>query len=440
MKNILTIITLMALTLGLQAQDGVNKPLSQYGLGLGNGTSNMPVATAMGGVAYTTAANNIVNPYNPASYAAIQKESFVFDMGFGVSMVTQRDADSKLFDGDGNVAYVSVAFPLTRWWKTALSLQPLSDMSYQSVNTAALPGVDSGTVRTSYAGTGGVTRILWGHAFNIVPDRLALGFNVNFYHGYISREINYIFSAPDTLPQYMNVCRQKVTLIRNFTFDAGLQYFQPLGKDYLLGIGLTAATPRTMTVSDNALVRTFVLQNGYPSYRDTIFPNRGESPEYQSTLKMPLQVGLGLSLQHNAQWRVALDMSYAAWSGTQYEDNQQLFGSTAVVYDRNLRGALGFQMLGDMDAAAYARRITYSAGVHYEQGKLRLDIGGNNHCLNEWGFGFGASLPMRKGKSSLTISAGYSSFGTGDLLRQSAFTIGVGLGSCESWFVKKKYN
>ena len=57
-----------------------------------------------------------------------------------------------------------------------------------------------------------------------------------------------------------------------------------------------------------------------------------------------------------------------------------------------------------------------------------------------WGFGVGLSLPMRKGRSVLNISAAYSSFGTADLLRRDTFTIGISVGSCESWFVKRKFN
>ena len=65
---------------------------------------------------------------------------------------------------------------------------------------------------------------------------------------------------------------------------------------------------------------------------------------------------------------------------------------------------------------------------------------GTEYKLNEWGVGAGVSLPMRKGRSVLNISAAYSSMGTVDLLRRDVFTVGISVGSCESWFVKRKFN
>ena len=56
------------------------------------------------------------------------------------------------------------------------------------------------------------------------------------------------------------------------------------------------------------------------------------------------------------------------------------------------------------------------------------------------GGGLGFALPMRKGRSVLTLSVAYSSFGNLDLLRRDVFTVGLSIGSCERWFAKRKYN
>lgn len=428
---------LMALGLGASAQNGLNVPYSQYGIGLTNLPYNMPSVAAMGGVTYTRAANNSINPFNPASYAAIEKESFVFDMGFRADMSSQKDNSASLYDADGNLGYIAVGFPITRWWKTAFAILPLSDVSYESVQTATTVGAD---VRTRYEGDGGVSRMMWGHAFNLGKN-LSLGFNANYLYGGITRGITYSFTTTDSSTVYMDSRRQKTTLVSNFSFDMGLQYFQPLGHDYELGIGLTAALPRTMMVKDNALAYTFVTYSGNEYMRDTIFPNPGEDAEYSSTLEQPLQLGMGLSFKKNNHWLVAIDGTYAPWSGLKYSDKNDLLGQSSMQYDDNLRFNLGFQLLGDLGATHYVRRITYSAGAHYESGRLRFVLAdGNPYKLDEWGFGLGATLPMRKGRSLLNISASYSSLGTGDLLRHNCFSIGLSVSSSDSWFVKRKYN
>lgn len=449
MKRIAILALALALAIASSAQNGLNTPFSQYGLGMSSLPYNVPMAAMRGGAVYTLAQNNIVNPFNPASLAAVQTESFVFDMGFAFQLTTQKDPQTSLFDADGTLGYLSLAMPITKWWKTGLSLLPQSDVSYLSVSEQPLmhPGIDTaiGTAKTTYEGNGGVSRLIWGHGFNLWKDRLSVGFNVNLLYGAISRGIDYDFTVADSLPQYMNARRQKTTLMRNVTFDAGLQYFQPLGKDYQLGIGITCAPPRTLSVKDNALAFTYVTYSSSDYLRDTIFPDRDSLSEYTSLMRMPLQLGLGLSLQKNNAWRIAVDGSYAQWSGAKYEDRYDLLGNGhALQYDANLRGALGLQFLGDPGATHYARRITYSAGLHYESGKLRLALDQEHpdavQRLDEWGIGVGVTLPMRKGKSLLSLSANYSSFGTADLLRHNAVTFGISVSSADSWFVKRKYN
>ena len=132
-----SLLTALMLTLAMTAtaQNGLNSPYSQYGIGLNDMPYNMPAAAALGGVVYTRASTNMLNPFNPASYAIIGKETFIFDMGLNIEATTLRNNDDKLRDGDGNLGYLAIGFPLTKWWKTALGVMPLSDVNYQSVRT-----------------------------------------------------------------------------------------------------------------------------------------------------------------------------------------------------------------------------------------------------------------------------------------------------------------
>ena len=98
----LFLLLLVIVGFAAKAQNGINSPFSQYGIGFSNLPYNYPVISAMGGVAYTKAAPNMVNPFNPASYAAVKKESMVFDMGLSIEMATLRDNQQKAYDADGN--------------------------------------------------------------------------------------------------------------------------------------------------------------------------------------------------------------------------------------------------------------------------------------------------------------------------------------------------
>lgn len=443
-RSIITSLLLLALfEIGTaSAQNSFNSPYSQYGIGESNMPFNMPYACGMGGVVFSRSATNSINPSNPASYAAVETESFVFDMGVNLQSCTLRDNSQTLNDADGTIAYLAVAFPITKWWKTSLGLMPFSTVGYQSVQQDNDPNnLGYKKMSTTYDGNGGVSQLYWGNAFNL-GKRLSAGFNINYLYGSITRAITYDFSQGDTT-YFMNSRRQKDTYVRNVLLDFGIQYRQPLNENYTLNFGLVCKPQQTLTVSDEAMIYTFVNNNGAEYLTDTIFPARGNSNTYESSLEQPLTLGFGLALMRNERWQVAADFTYAPWAGLKYTENSEynLFGLSSIQYDNNYyRVALGGEWMGIADANSYWSRIGVRVGVHYESGRLSLALSDGNYLLNEAGAGVGFAFPMRKGKSVLNLSFGYSSFGTADLLRRDCFTVGLSIGSCERWFVKRKYN
>ena len=74
-------------------QNGINSPFSQFGIGELKTLYSHPYTGSMGGLAYTVRKNNIINFANPASYTAIDSNSFVFDMGFGFDFITLENND-----------------------------------------------------------------------------------------------------------------------------------------------------------------------------------------------------------------------------------------------------------------------------------------------------------------------------------------------------------
>jgi hypothetical protein len=304
--------------------------------------------------------------------------------------------------------------------------------------------LDSSIIKTVYDGTGGVNMAFVGSAFNLLGEykeerRLQVGFNVNYHTGRVQHAITYSFVGVDST-HYKPSRRYKETKVGNVTFDLGLQYWEPLGEKYTLGVGFVYKPYRKMNVTDLALIYTF-----YPSDQsvaDTVFPASGESPEFTSTLEQDHTFGIGLSFERNDRWRVSADATFAGWSGMKYTEGvtPPIMGQSALTYGPYSRYALGFEKIGVMDAPTYWGRISWSAGVNTDQGLIRLTIGGEEQVINAWGFGLGATLPMRKGRSLLTLSVGYRSVGNKDLLQRNSVTIGVSVSTCERWFVKRKYN
>ena len=426
-----------------QAQNGFNVPFSQYGIGLSDMPYNMPSAFSLGGAVYSRAERNVINPFNPASYAAVENESFVFDIGLNIQSCVLRNDAKSLTDADGNVAYLNVAFPITRWWKMSAGILPYSTVNYESTQTHFDP-LTASDVKTVYAGNGGVTQFYWGSGFNI-GKRLSVGFNINYLYGTITRAITYDFQNNDST-YCINSRRQKNTLVSNLLVDVGLQYFQPLGSQYTLHFGATARLPRNMKVKDQSLAYTFLTYASTEYLFDTVFPQPGESDTYKSELLQPLAIGAGIGLERNELWEVDIDGYYSPISGLQYNEDPSynLFGASSLRYSPNWRVALGAEWKGDPTSGSYWGRIGVSAGAYYNHGRLTLapvsSSSEETTMINEIGGGVGFRFPMRKGRSVLMLALGYSSIGTVDLLRRDVFTVGISIGSCERWFVKRKYN
>lgn len=171
-KASIILMTLIAAALSALGQNGLNSPYSQFGVGVSDAPYNSPFAYSRGAV-LSRGGFNYINTSNPATYALIESQNFVMDMGLGVQMNKLKDKYTSQFDADGVIGYVAVGFPLAKWWKTVLSVQPYSDVSYQLTVPTSDPAT-YGKMKTLYEGNGGVNRFTWGHAFNI-GSRVSLG-------------------------------------------------------------------------------------------------------------------------------------------------------------------------------------------------------------------------------------------------------------------------
>ena len=331
--------------------------------------------------------------------------------------------------------------PITKWWKLAAGLMPYSTMEYESVQEQSDPIY--GKMKTTYAGGGGVNELFVGSAFNVLRGgahrpSLQAGFNVGLLTGHIQRNILYDFTTNN---YYLNKRRYKETAMGNVVFDLGVQMRQPLGEHYTLGVGVTYKPHLALRVKDEALIYTYHTdREEYPV--DTIFPAPGQESNYQSSVEQAQTIGVGLSIERNRRWRVAADAVFADWQGMKYTEGIEpaVFGDGNLRYGPYSRYALGAEKLGDMDAATYWGRMSWSLGAHLAQGVLWLADGDATRRLDEWGVGAGVTMPMRKGRSLLTLSVGYNSLGTPDMLQQSTLTFGIAVSSCERWFYKRKYN
>ena len=93
-KKIVFILLFVAFVLEIGAQNTVSSPYSKYGIGDDVNFTNT-INASMGGIYNGLRRNNFVNYRNPASFSAIDTQSFVFDIGFYSNNVFLRSNTAK---------------------------------------------------------------------------------------------------------------------------------------------------------------------------------------------------------------------------------------------------------------------------------------------------------------------------------------------------------
>lgn len=419
----------------VEAQNGFNLPYSQVGLGVYEQPFNMPSVARMGGVVYTRFGNSIINPFNPASYSGIGMESLVFDMGVNMQLSTTRSGSSLIKDADGDLGYLAMGLPVTKWLKVAFGLMPYSTVDYMTV----IPAATAGGMKTVYEGAGGANEAFIGMSFSLLDNKknsMAVGFNLNYLTGSIQRLLSYV--ATDSL--MVNSRKAQELRLGNAFLDFGVQYRHALGQKYTIGLGIVYSPYMKSKLRENTIIYTY--QGSNETILDTVFPSRGNEVEGKSMLEHSHTVGVGLSLERNGWWQVAADITFAGWQGMRHieVEDRAILGTGKMNVGAFRSYALGFEKLVNMDASKYIGRMGFSIGTYMQQGLMYVTTDNGERRVDQWGVGAGLTFPMRRGRSLLTVSAAYSMMGDKDLMQRECVTFGIALSCCERWFVKRKYN
>lgn len=100
------------------AQNNVVSPYSRFGYGVLNDHASSS-QRAMGGVGYGMNNGRQINSMNPASYAAIDTLTFLFDLGADLKSVNLKQGNESGNKLTGGLDYVTMQFPLASIWAEA---------------------------------------------------------------------------------------------------------------------------------------------------------------------------------------------------------------------------------------------------------------------------------------------------------------------------------
>jgi len=405
----------------VKGQITINSPYTRYGLGnlVENGMD--PRITAMGGLYYGFQRSNLINTANPASYAAFDSISFVFDAGiFGVLTNLQTD---RLTDQGSYVSlsHLMFGFPVTRWWRTSLGILPFSYVGYDIYYEEELEGITN--AQHVYQGSGGFNQLYWGNAFRI-GKKLFIGFNMKYMFGSIIRSRG--ISFPDSIEMKNTYIRGSIRP-SDFYGEIGFQYKTKLPKDLFMVIGGVFGPQVKIKSKASYLATTYFGDiNAAQFYYDTIEVRLNE----KGSFTLPVRIGTGFTVGKEGKWIAGADFLWQNWEKYKY------YGQSDSLLNRwNI--AVGGEYIPSASSNSYLQKVAYRTGFHF--GKTPLNLQGKH--LQEFGISFGVGLPIKKSKSTLNLSAVFGKRGTtqNGLIQENFFRFTIGVNVFENWFFKSKY-
>lgn len=403
---------------GMQsAQADVTTPYSMYGYGvLGDRATSMQ--RQMGGIGYAMSSGRQINVMNPASYAAIDSLTFLFDMGADVSMLWSQEGSARQHSVGGGLDYVTMQFPITKFMGASIGMLPYTSVGYAFGND-----IKHGAVENQ--GTGGINMAYFGLAGTY--KGFSLGANISYNFGNI---VNDVYSTPDNSTQGL---LEHVMEVRDWDVVIGAQYKANIGAYNRLGLGVTYSPAKSMHG------QTWVTQQALQveSKPDTIGYQK-LSGKYGT----PDSFGGGVSFTHErmSRWMIEADVTYQLWSKVKYSPIYKTDEPSAMVFqgmnfaDR-MRVALGGEWVPRL-RGNYGQRITYRIGGYFCNDYLKIQ--GNR--VREYGVTCGVGLHAPQDKTMINIGFEWKNRRAYPvrLVGENYFNITVGVNFNERWFWQRK--
>jgi hypothetical protein len=430
MLRYLKIVILLLLTAQFSAgQKLVNSPYARFGPGLLEPAGTFK-SLSMGrtGVADSDPLN--ISYQNPASYASLDTNSFVFDFGFDYRIIVLSDASGNYKSDDMNFHHLIMGFPIGKNAGFATGIIPYSSGYYNLSKTIGPgdPGYDPiiGETVETHKGTGGFNKFFFGFGINPFGG-LSLGANMTFLFGELERSNGYSFL--DDNNTFDNISTESVRL-QGFNFDLGLQYKFDLknGLNVTTGVKYSNTSKyKGQTESMSALFTS--LYTGTPYSIDTLsYASSEDEP-----ITLPGSLAFGVALGKKDKFMVTAEYSSTDWSKAVYIGHDNYFVKSNSI---NFGGEIIPDKFANFN---FLNRVAYRFGGHITDSHIMV----NGEQLKEFGITFGVGLPLKRSNSRTNLYFEYGqrggSFDLG-LHKETYYNFGISFNFYDYWFIKRKYD
>ncbi|GAB5538457.1 MAG: hypothetical protein Salg2KO_05600 [Salibacteraceae bacterium] len=397
-----------------------------------------------------------INAMNPSSYTSITKPTFNFDIKDEFLSLTSGNTTqgSNAF----SIQNFSFAFPIINNSKKfkrrmgfSFGLAPYTTSGYELFFSEDVP--DLGEVEYHFFGEGGINKLNGGLGYDLFANKkrtdvLSIGVNGQYIFGNISRNRA---TQLERAALGSSLYRTSSIEISDIGVNAGIRYYHTdtikrrivlsdstiRSEDVLIMASVGAFIEPSMSLNTSARQVEYTYTDSFqrPNIIDTIIEasSRGET-------NIPLAFGVGLSLNIDNAWTLALDYRLTQWS------TLVINGTNAGLNDAS-RVSLGADWVPEFDKRGrgnYHKVIRYRLGGSLEQ--TMLNVGGLRPL--RYGINFGLGFPLSAASASTSmfnIGAEVARRQTEGLsLNENIVNIHAGFiitpHRYDQWFAKRKYD
>jgi len=412
-RSLITLVIALSSVLFSFAQNAVS-PYSKFGYGLlrDNATA---AQRQMGYTGYAMQSGRQINVMNPASYAAIDTLTFLFDMGLDLTLINSADNGTKLNQQGGGLDYITMQVPIGRYMGASLGLLPYSSVGYSFGNE-----IDNGL--SARQGSGGLNQLYLGYAARPFKG-FSVGLNFSYLFGNITNQVFAYTNTGSTsaFSQYIDV--------RDWHIQFGAQYGLNVAPGHRLTAGLTYSPGKDLR--GHAMVTKQDITSNLNERPDTL-----SRIPLQKHFSLPDTWGAGIAYQMGQKLTVEADVTYQPWSKVKFT---AMDGFAAPKFADRYQIGVGASIVPHY-RGNYLQRMTYRIGALYNRDYMMVSANGKDNNVKEYALTCGFGFPTVAGKTIINLGFEYHHRqATPDpLLKESYFNITLGINFNEIWFLQSK--
>lgn len=415
----LILVLLVFNTIIMSAQRNSASPYSYFGIGETFEAVTVEQAS-MGGIGVALKEKQYLNFVNPAANADLRVATY--GIGASSNYLTLEKEDSSQSGSSTSLRYITLGVPLGKKAGISFGLQPFSSVGYSLLNDTNKEDI------TLLSGEGGTNKIYTSFGLYIVKG-LSIGIEAGYIFGNL--ENNILNNRINTLTTKY---KQKID-VRGGQFKFGAQYKTKLKGNVNLHTGASFTLNGKFSTEGYQKMYSFSLSNlGRELVRDELF----DRPLNQD-IGIPTRTVFGFGLGEENKWYIGINQQFQnAFS----RSSALISDGNGYKYDDSSKLSIGGYYIPKINSLSnYWDRITYRAGLRFEDTGLIVQTGTNSTEIKDFGINIGLGLPLPRQLSNINIGFEYGEKGTAinDLIKEKYFNFRLSLSlSSLKWFNKRK--